>query len=378
MWQRIPENRETEVWVGSLLEKLERKMEAQCLRLGSIMPYMPEQGRYYDMGERELNAWTNGFYAGILWQMYHATQKQCYRQAAEGIEARLDKALQEFVNLDHDVGFLWLPTAVADFRLTGNELSRNRGLHAAGILAGRYHVKGHYIKAWNGKRNGIAIVDCLMNLPLLYWAAEQLGDPAYRDIAMEHTEMALTYILRPDGSCNHQVEFDAFTGDYLRNPGGQGYESGSSWSRGQSWAIYGMALAYRYTGEERYLDASKRAAHYFCANAALNDYVPLLDFRAPAEPVYYDTTAGVCAACGLLELAEHVKPLEKQFYLQSAIRCLKGAEKFCCWEPDADSILDYGSARYDRAADRHVPLIYGDYFLTEAVLRLAGKSFLLW
>lgn len=105
------------------------------------------------------------------------------------------------------------------------------------------------------------------------------------------------------------MEFDAATGGYLGTPGGRGYESGSSWSGG----------------------------------AVLGD-------------LWYG------AACGLLELAEHVKPLEKQLYIQSAIRCLKGAERFCRWEPDVDAVLDYGSARYDRAADRHVPLIYGDYF----------------
>ena len=195
---------------------------------------------------------------------------------------------------------------------------------------------------------------------------------------MEHTETALKYILRPDGSCNHMVDFDPETGEYRGNPGGQGYESGSSWSRGQSWAIYGMALAYRYTKKQEYLNASKRSAHYFMANTALSGYVPLLDFRAPREPAYYDTTAGVCAACGLLELSEHVGELEKELYVQSALRCLKGIESFCCWEPRRDSILDGGSARYDRASDRQVPIIYGDYFLTEAILRLRGKAFLIW
>ena len=267
---------------------------------------------------------------------------------------------------------------MANWRLTGNETSRKRGLHAAGILAGRYNPAGHYIRAWNGERQGIAIVDCLMNLPLLYWAAEQTGSAAWKRIAVEHTETALKYILRPDGSCNHMVDFDPETGEYRGNPGGQGYESGSSWSRGQSWAIYGMALAYRYTKKQEYLNASKRSAHYFMANTALSGYVPLLDFRAPREPAYYDTTAGVCAACGLLELSEHVGELEKELYVQSALRCLKGIESFCCWEPRRDSILDGGSARYDRASDRQVPIIYGDYFLTEAILRLRGKAFLIW
>jgi unsaturated chondroitin disaccharide hydrolase len=372
-------DKETFLWAEEIWKKIEIKLEAQCKRLGPIMPYVPENGKYYDMGERELTAWTNGFYSGILWQMYHATKKDCYLENAREIEKRLDGAFQNFPKLDHDVGFLWLHTAVADYRLTGEEESKSRGLHAAGILAGRYNPSGRYIKAWNGARSGVAIVDCLMNLPLLYWASEQSGDSAWRQIAINHTEMALRYIIRPDGSCNHLVEFDPVTGEYLNNPGGQGYESGSSWSRGQSWGIYGMALAYKYTNNEAYLDAAKRVAHYFCANLALNDYVPMLDFRAPEEPVYYDTTAGVCAACGLLELSEHVNPLEKDLYVKSAVRCLKAVtERFCQWDPEKDSILNYGSARYDRESDRQVPIIYGDYFLVEGILRLLNKDFPIW
>lgn len=372
-------DKETFLWAEEIWKKIETKLEAECKRLGPIMPYVPENGKYFDMGERELTAWTNGFYSGILWQMYHATKKDCYLENAREIEKRLDGAFQNFPKLDHDVGFLWLHTAVADYRLTGEEESKSRGLHAAGILAGRYNPNGRYIKAWNGARSGVAIVDCLMNLPLLYWASEQSGDSAWRQIAINHTEMALKYIIRPDGSCNHLVEFDPVTGEYLDNPGGQGYESGSSWSRGQSWGIYGMALAYKYTSNEAYLDAAKRVAHYFCANLALNDYVPMLDFRAPEEPVYYDTTAGVCAACGLLELSEHVNPLEKDLYVKSAVRCLKAVtERFCQWDPEQDSILNYGSARYDRASDRQVPIIYGDYFLVEGILRLLNKDFLIW
>lgn len=370
---------ETMQWAESVWKKLETKLEAECLRLGAMMPYVPVNGRYEDMGKKELAAWTNGFYSGIQWQMYHATGKECYKDVAVGIEERLDGALAEYTKLDHDLGFLWLHTAVADYRLTGNERSRARGLHAAGILAGRYNPNGRFIKAWNGPREGIAIVDCLMNLPLLYWASEELNDSASHQIAVNHTDMALNYICRPDGSCNHLVEFNGATGEYKGNPGGQGYESGSSWSRGQSWAIYGMSLAYRYTGEKACLDAAKRTAHYFCANLALNDYIPLIDFRAPAQPIYYDTTAGVCGACGLLELSEHVGPLEKELYVKSAVRCLKAVtDHFCDWNPDKDSIVSHGSARYDRESDRMMPIIYGDYFLTEGILRLLDRDFLIW
>lgn len=136
-------DRQTEIWIQDLEEKLTYKLEAERRRLRSMMPYVPENGAYYDMGVRELSAWTNGFFAGMMWQMYHATEKECFKESAEQIEERLDEALTEFVKLDHDVGFIWLHTAVANWRLTGNQASRKRGLHAAGILAGRYNPD-HY------------------------------------------------------------------------------------------------------------------------------------------------------------------------------------------------------------------------------------------
>ena len=366
-------------WLEETHQKLNLKLSAQCDRLGTIMPYVPENGVYQDMGEVHLEAWTNGFYSGMLWQMFHATGEEKYKLCADGIETRLDTAFVTFTGLDHDVGFQWLHTAVANYRLTGSETSRRRGLHAAAILAGRFHPLGNYIRAWNAPdRQGVAIIDCLMNLPLLHWAAAESGMISYLEIARRHTEMALLYILRPDGSCNHMVEFDPLTGEYKDNPGGQGYESGSSWTRGQAWAIYGFALAYRYLGEKRYLDAAKKAAHYFLANAALNDYVPVIDFRAPEVPVYLDTTAGACAVCGLLEIAGLAGEKERSLYVKSALKCLRALDPYCSWEPQRDSILSHGSARYDRESDREVPIIYGDYFLTEGILRFMEQSFLIW
>lgn len=374
---------ETRDWAKKTWEKFQIKIGAECDRIGGMIPADAEDGRYPDMGSRDIFWWTNGFWAGMMWQMYHATKQERYRAAAEENEKKLDAALQEFWGLHHDVGFMWLHSAVADYRLTGNKRSLHRGLHAANILAGRYNPKGHFIRAWNPEcdpsldTRGIAIIDCMMNIPLLYWASETTGDSRFKTIAMEHADTVLAHTIRPDGSCNHIVVFDPDTGEYLGNPGGQGYESGSSWSRGQSWAIYGMALSYAYTGKERYLEAAKRTAHYFIANVSMNGYVPLVDFRAPEKPVLIDTSAGVIAACGLLEIASHVKEFEQKLYTEHAVRILRTLEeKYCDWNPETDAVLGYGTGAYH--GKRHYPIIYGDYFLLEGVLRLLGKEFLIW
>lgn len=365
-------------WLFATWDKVLSKLDAEWQRMGDKIPYIPVNGRYEDMGEKNLTWWTNGFWAGILWQLFCATGEDKYAKSAEAVEIKLDKALEEYENVDHDLGFMWLHTAVANYRLQHKEMSKRRGLHAAALLASRFQPAGEYFKAWN-QGDSVAIIDCLMNLPLLYWGSEVTGNPAWKQLAIKHADMALHTILRPDGSCNHIAVFDPETGECTDKPGGQGYAAGSSWSRGQSWAIYGMALSYRYTGKQEYLEAAKRTAHYFIANAAVKDFDVLLDFRAPEEPVYYDNTAAACAACGLLELSEHVSEYEKNLYVQAAIRLLQRlTQRFCNWNTEEDGITTAGSARYHREADREVPIIYGDYFLVEGILRLLEKDFLIW
>lgn len=367
-------------WLKTIYKNINVKLEAECSRMGDKIPYISENGVYKaDMREENLSWWTNGFWAGMLWQAYHASGNEVFMEYARKTEESLDKAFDNFVGLHHDVGFMWLHTAVANYRLTNNEKSLKRGLHAATLLAGRYNPIGKYIRAWNLDKPGWMIVDCLMNIPLLYWAGKETNDPRFAYIADAHADTALKTLMREDGSCNHIAVLDPKTGELLELPEGQGYGVGSSWSRGQAWALYGYALAYLHSKEERYLAAAKKSAHYFISNVILTDYVSLVDFRAPKEPVMWDTTAAACAACGLLQIADMVPELEKNFYYEHAVRILMALEnKHCNWNPAEDGILQNGTAAYHRVEDTHVPIIYGDYFFVEGILRLIKKNFMIW
>lgn len=374
---KMTENRQK--YVEEVYEKLNKKLSAERDAMGNRIPYIPVNGKYPDLGEDAINWWTNGFWAGIMWQMYHAAGEEKYRTEAARVEERLEKAFANYDLLDHDVGFMWLHTSVARFRLTGEAQARERGLRAAEVLASRFCPTGGYIRAWNPPKNSGMIIDCLMNLPLLYWAEKETGEEKYGKAARTHLHTAMKYLLREDGSCNHIAEFSEETGELTALPGGQGYGEGSSWSRGQAWAVYGLALSYRYTGEEEVLNKAKQAAHYFISNVAMTDYISLLDFRAPAEPVYYDASAAACAACGLLELTGKVGEYEKPLYEEAARRIFEALTSKCCdFGLSEEGILQKCSAKYHRAEDREVSIIYGDYFLTELTLRLAGKAFLIW
>lgn len=370
---------ETKQWASEILKKLDQKLTIQAERLGDRIPYIPEDGHYMDMGKKDIVWWTNGFWSGMLWQMYHATKKEIYKQTAEANEARLDAAFEQYTGLHHDVGFMWLHTAVADYRLTGNERSKARGLHAAHLLAGRYNPRGKFIRSWNRDRAGWIIVDSMLNIPLLYWARDTLEDPRFGYVAEDHADTVMEKIVRPDGSVNHIGILDPTNGDLLETPGGQGFEPGSSWSRGQSWALYGFALSYLHTGKQEYLDTAKKVAHYFIANVAKTGFVPLVDFRAPKEPVKVDTSAGMCAACGLLEIAKQVSEFEKDLYIDAAVEILKATEeKYANWKLDEDGIITHATAAYHDAYGTEAPIIYSDYYFVEAILRLNELDFLIW
>ena len=375
-------NEETTQWAKKIFKKIDEKLTVEAKRLGGKIPYIPSaETRLYeeDLGTSDPVWWTNGFWSGMMWQMYHATEKELYKKTAELNEAALDKAFEIYTGLHHDVGFMWLHTAVANFRLTGNERSKARGLHAAHLLAGRYNPRGKYIRSWNRDRAGWGIIDSMLNIPMLYWAEKEIGDPRFRYIAEDHADKVMNQIVRPDGSVNHIGVFDPTNGELIETPAGQGYASGSSWSRGQAWAIYGFALSYLHTGKTDYLETAKKVAHYFISEVAKTDWIPVVDFRAPQEPVMIDTSAGMCAACGLLEISKHVDEYEKALYIDAAINILQATEeKYAIWDTEKDGLIDYSTGSYHEEKWTEVPIIYADYYFVEAILRLLDKDFLIW
>jgi unsaturated chondroitin disaccharide hydrolase len=365
-------------YVDDILGKVKTKIGAMLKRWTNKIPYMSKDGAYTaDLRQSDIAWWTNGFWAGILWQMYHATGDRAYRAEAEKTEVWLDAAFQAYTDLHHDVGFMWLHSAVANYRETSSVASKARGLHAAGILAGRYNPAGRFIRAWNEDKPGWIIIDCMMNLPLLYWATEETGDPRFAWVAKEHADTAAQYLVKESGGCNHIAVLDEMDGRLIETKGGQGFENGSTWSRGTAWGLYGFALSYRHTKDTRYLHIAKRLADYFISRVSATGFVSLCDFDGPASPVIWDTSASAVAACGLLELAAWTK--EGNFYKTAATKIIHAlTQRFCDWDIERDGILSHSTVAYHDEGGRHVSLIYGDFFLIEAILRLNGRGMFAW
>lgn len=371
-------------WVSEVYDKILAKEKKVAQRSRNKIPYTTKDGVFDDRGKTEICWWTNGFWGGMMWQLYHATEKPVYLENALRTEIRLDENLMNRQGMDHDSGFKWLPTAVAHYRVTGDMASRNRALLAADNLASRFNPVGKFIRAWNnwdgnedGSFAGRAIIDCMMNLPLLYWAGEELHDPRFYHIAKMHADTAIKNFIREDGSAKHIIEFDAETGEYLHSVGGQGYGHGSSWTRGQAWAVYGFMLSYIHTKEERYLATAKKVADYFIANIPDSKLIPV-DFRQPETPAYEDSTAAAIASCGLLELAKYVPETEKVKYEEAALEMLKAlADKRCNWDENVDNLVEKCTAAY-HDADHEFSIIYGDYYFIEAIWKLMGKELFIW
>lgn len=343
-----------------------------------LIPYKSEEGRWVGSPFDGNGWWTGGFWPGLMWQLYAATGEKRFHEEALRVEGLLVEELAAFERLNHDVGFMYLLSTGAHYRLTGDGAARTHTLHAANLLAGRFNPAG-FIRAWNGDRPGWAIIDCMMNLSLLYWAGAETGDPRFAKIARAHADTSMREFVRQDGSCNHIVIFDPETGAALEKPGGQGYCAGSSWSRGQAWALYGFTLSYLNTGDGRYLETARRVADYFIANIR-EDGLTDCDFRQPKGEERIDNIASACAASGLIDLAGALGDAEGAPYRAAAIRLLRALDDLCAdWTERSPGILQKCTASYhDDGAGRHVNILYGDYFFVEAVCKLRGTDARLW
>lgn len=378
-----------EKWADSVIDQIREKMEWVSEKNKDKIPYRTdENGNYDDKSDVSLkwniddglNWWTNGFWGGIQWLMYQDTGEERYAQIARISEERLEQCFNDYYGLHHDVGFMFIPTAIADWQLTGNPNSRKIGMHAANLLAGRFNPVGKFIRAWNDLEEdtrGWAIIDCMFNISLLYWASEESGDPRFRHIAMMHADTVMKHFVRADGSVFHIVEFNPETGDMMRGLRGQGYSENSSWSRGQGWALYGFVISYLHTGKQEYLDTAKKVARYCMANIPENAIIPV-DFKQPREPVYEDSCGACVIACGLLELAKHVQESEKLEYEEVAVKLLRTiVDKRADFSKNCDAIVQNCSASY-HATEHHITMSYADYFFIEAIHKIKGIGRLLW
>ncbi|MGN5170157.1 hypothetical protein [Aeromonas sp. 102P] len=332
--------------------------------------------------------WVAGFYVGELWAAYMLTGEQRFANQARARYPFFKNLLNEPELINHDLGFLFSLSAVADYKLTGNTEARELGLRAAEALRAQFQQVGEFIQAWPltkhnlERRNELAagrmLIDSFENMALLFWAAEETGIKSFYNVARAHSITAVRYLIRDDGSTFHTFKFDPATQAPICGETMQGYSDDSAWSRGHAWAIHGLSQIYRYTHEQLFLDAARVLADYALEHLNDDGLCPW-DYLDPTEGrTIIDSSACAITCAGLAALGA-LDPIHGSRYTEAATDLFNSLTQKCSLlnEPTAQGLLDYG-AYFVRRGDIRAMLPYGDYFYLEAAVRLQGKHDLFW
>jgi unsaturated chondroitin disaccharide hydrolase len=269
-------------------------------------------GNYFacEEGFFDIGNWTSSFFTGMALMAWRETEDEFFlKQALRLAPYYRQKVFKCFLDTHHDLGFLYSLYSVPIYKLTGEKEHRDTGLRAAEVLSQRFNEKGNFIRAWGNTNSDefidMSIIDCLMNLPLLYWATKESGNKKFHDIAVKHADTVLKVFVRPDYSVYHAYRFNLATGKPSHADNYGGCETESCWARGLAWAIYGFALSYGYTGDAKYLETSLSLAKYFIGHLD-KEIVPMWDFKLSAKaPGIRDASAASVSLCGLQELEKH-------------------------------------------------------------------------
>ena len=332
----------------------------------------------------ENNHWMTSFWTGQLWLAYAVTGEAIFRQEAEKHLASFEYRLVNRIDESHDLGFLYTLSARAQWQLTHDQTARQLGIDVAQRLITRFHPIGEYIQAWgvmnDPKEGGRMIVDCLMNLPLLFWATHETGDPKYAEVASKHAQTTLRYLVRPGEQTYHTFFFNQETGEPLGGKTAQGYADDSIWSRGQAWAIYGFALAADWTKDQNLLTVAQQLAERFWIELG-DELVPLWDFRIPLDgPRKGDSSAGAIAACGMFKLAELVDDTKLAATFKDRAERITVRLTEACFETalEAQGLLRDSTYNYNNnnAVEQFMP--FGDYYYLESLVKMSDKAIDFW
>lgn len=313
--------------------------------------------------------WTMGFWPGILWYAYEASGNAALETAARGYTEALDFIARQPA-YDHDIGFIMFPSFGNGFRLTGDPAYKEAVLATAERLAALFNPAVGTILSWPrevpnfGGHN--TIMDNMLNLETLFWAAENGGDPAWKDIAITHADTTMRYNFRPDGTSYHVAVYDAETGAHQYSCTHQGYADDSMWARGQAWGIYGYTMVYRFTREPRFLEFAQKIADVYLARLP-EDKVPYWDFCDPEIPnASKDASAAAVVASALLELSTYTDGkyrADAEAMLSSLYENYRAPE-------ECDSFLLHSTGHHPAGKEIDYSIVYADYYFIEALLRL--------
>ncbi len=373
----------------------ERELAYCSEQVNKSLNHLCDSNRMYDYsmqprnilkGETDWNCrkvseqeWCSGFWPGVLWMTYGYTKDDSIRKAAEGYTASLSFLAQQPV-YDHDLGFLVINSFLKGYEQTGSEQYKLVALACADTLATLFNEKVGTMLSWPrhvkdyGGHN--TIMDNMINLELLFWAAQNGGDKHLADMAIRHAETTMQHHFRPDGSSYHVAIYDTLSGEFIKGVTHQGYSDSSMWSRGQSWAIYGYTMVYRYTHDQRFLDHAQKVTDIYLKrlHETSNDFVPLWDMDDPRGlQAPKDASAACVVASALLELQQYVDKKKAREYLKAAENMMSdlSSDRYQSRNKNVSFLL-HSTGNLPADSEIDASIIYADYYYLETLLRWTG------
>lgn len=374
----------TEHAIDKAIGECLKKVDLNMTKLGELYPTPATHNNSYQLIQNI--EWTNGFWTGILWLCYEVTQDEKYRRLAEkNVESFLFRIENEIEVEHHDLGFLYSLSCVSAYKLTGNKNGKKAALLAADKLISRYQSRGNFIQAWGelgAKDNYRLIVDCLLNIPLLYWATQVTGDLKYKEIADQHYQATINSAIRDDASAYHTFYFDPDSGQPLEGKTRQGYADDSSWARGQSWLIYGIALNHSYRKDINNIPLFEAITNYFL-NRLPEDFVCYWDLIFNDGSGHSrDTSATAIAICGLNLMSQFLPESHsyKLIYKYAQHAMLKSLiENYTDLKTEGiTALINEGVYSWHSGKGINEGNIWGDYFYLEALVRFKKDWEMYW
>ncbi|XBG77005.1 glycoside hydrolase family 88 protein [Enterococcus cecorum] len=330
--------------------------------------------------------WTNGFWTGELWLGYEYTNEEAMKKLAQANDRSFLDRVKKRIELDHhDLGFLYTPSCMAEYKLLHTPEAKEASILAADKLIERYQEVGGFIQAWGelGKPEHYRlIIDCLLNIQLLFWASEQTGDPKYAQMATQHFYTSANNVIRDDASAFHTFYFDPKTGEPLKGVTRQGYSDDSAWTRGQAWGIYGIPLTYRFVKDEDCFGLFKGMTNYFL-NRLPKDHVSYWDLIfGDGSGHSRDSSATATAVCGMHEMLKHLPEVDSdkltyKYAMHAMLRSLIDNYANREIKPGRPLLL-HGVYSWHSGKGVDEGNIWGDYYYLEALIRFYKDWELYW
>lgn len=381
-----------------MLQTINRSLSESVKQYKHLMHQLQpnEWPRTYENGHVRTvryDSWISGFYPGTLLYLYEFSKDTAILEEAQRKMHKME-TLQN-LTAHHDLGFMMYCSYGNAWRLFKDSRYKDILIKSATSLATRFDPRVGCIKSWDSvtsldKKRKLyypVIIDNMMNLELLFFAATLTGDIYLKDIAIKHAEKTMHHHIRPDYSSYHVVDYDAQTGEVNSRETQQGFSDNSTWSRGQAWGIYGFTMVYRETKDVRFLETACKMADFFINHPNLpSDKIPYWDFNVGQpgfnppwnyDPTRYhdvprDASAAAITASALIELSRYVNKKQASVYQRFAEAIITSLSSPLYRSVDGNNggfILKHASGGVPGNVEVDVPLTYADYYYVEAMMR---------